>query len=144
MALLMRWLHIAGVIVGIGGAVFVRVALLPALSKVDQATAQTVSGEAIRRYRPILHTAILAIIVSGIYNFINLRPAPGAEIASVYVRLFSTKIVLALTIFTVAILLTSSKPREVVRRNRATFLAVNLILAAIIIFLSAYLRSLRI
>ena len=54
------------------------------------------------------------------------------------------KLVLAMIVFMVAILLTSSSPqRAAFQANRKTWLTLNVGLAAIIVALSAFLRSLH-
>jgi uncharacterized membrane protein len=138
--LIMRWLHIFSVITAVGATVFMRLVLIPSLTGLhDEARAlllKNMSG----RLRTLLHSAIGGILISGLYNTHVLWRTSIAPYSFVY----AVKVFLALIIFVVAILLTSSSPkRATFQGKRKKWLAVNVILAAIIVALSSYLRVLH-
>jgi hypothetical protein len=108
--LLMRWLHIASVVVLIGGVFYARVAV----------------GDLAMSFKPVAYTAIGGILLSGLYNFLNKSPIPPH-----YQLWFGIKVLLALHVFAVTILYRGG------RRRSLTGVAVS---GALILAISAYLR----
>jgi hypothetical protein len=88
-ALTMRWLHIASVVVLLGGVFYARM----------------VVGELAPAFRRIGLGAIVGILISGLYNFLSQAHS------STYQMWFGIKILLALHIFAVVILYKQGKPR---------------------------------
>jgi hypothetical protein len=138
--LMMRWLHIASVITAVGSTVFMRVVLIPSMFSLPSETRTALSKTLVRPVRLLLHSAIGGILVSGLYNtHIQWRTSVYP-----YPIVYGLKIVLALALFMIAFFLTSSNPkRAAFQANRKKWLGVNMILAAILVALSAYLRSLH-
>src|SRR5437899_6078639 len=108
--LLMRWLHIASVVVLIGGVFYARVAV----------------GDRAMSFKPVAYTAIGGILISGLYNFLNKSPIPPH-----YHVWFGLKVLLALHVFAVTILYRGNKRRS---------LTGVVISGAGIVAISAYLR----
>src|SRR5271154_3231646 len=106
----MRWLHIASVIILLGGVFYSRVAI----------------GEMAASFKPVAYTAIGGILVSGLYNFLNKSTYPPH-----YHMWFGIKILLVLHIFAVVILYRTGKPRS---------LTGVVISGAAIVAISGYLR----
>ena len=79
----MRWLHIASVIILLGGVFYARVAL----------------GQMAASFKPVAYTAIGGILVSGTYNFLKKASSPPH-----YHMWFGIKILLVLHIFAATIL----------------------------------------
>ncbi len=84
----MRWLHLASVIVLVGGIVYARV----------------IVGDMSARFKPLAYVAIGAILVSGLYNFMSKQHLP-----SNYQMWFGIKVLLALHVFAVTILYKGKK-----------------------------------
>jgi hypothetical protein len=78
----MRWLHLASVIVLLGGVFYARVVI----------------GDMAQGFKPVAYAAIGAILVSGIYNFLSKGP-----VSSDYQMWFGIKMLLALHVFAVTI-----------------------------------------
>ena len=76
--LAMRWLHIASVIVLLGGVFYARVAV----------------GDMAMSFKPMAYTAIGGILISGLYNFLHKIAYPPH-----YQIWFGIKVLLALHIF---------------------------------------------
>jgi hypothetical protein len=87
--ILMRWLHIASVVVLLGGVFYARV----------------VSGELAKNFKPIAFGAIGGLLLSGTYNFLLKSHPP------VYHMWFGIKMLLALHVFAVVILYREGKRR---------------------------------
>jgi hypothetical protein len=108
--LLMRWLHIASVVVLLGGVFYARV----------------VSGDLAKNFKPIAFGAIGGLLLSGIYNFMNKPSFPPH-----YQMWFGIKMLLALHVFAAVILYREGKRRS---------LTGIVISGAVILFIAAYLR----
>jgi hypothetical protein len=106
----MRWLHIASVIILLGGVFYARVAL----------------GHMAASFKPMAYTAIGGILVSGTYNFLKKATYPAH-----YHMWFGIKVLLALHIFAATILYKREKQRA---------LTGIVISGAVIVGISAYLR----
>jgi hypothetical protein len=79
----MRWLHLASVIVLLGGIFYARVAV----------------GDLAAGFKPVAYAAIGGILVSGLYIFLS-----KGHVSSDYQMWFGIKMLLALHVFTVTIL----------------------------------------
>src|SRR5215472_4130499 len=79
----MRWLHLASVIVLLGGIFYARVAI----------------GELAQGFKPVAYAAIGGILVSGIYNFLS-----KTGLSTNYQIWFGIKMLLVLHVFTTTIL----------------------------------------
>jgi len=138
--LFMRWLHIFSVIAAVGSTVFMRFVLLPSLAVLRDDDKASVLKNVMGRARILIHTAIAGILLSGFYNLHKV----WSKTLSPYGFIFMIKLVLAMLVFMVVILLTSSSPeRASLQSHRKTLLAVNVGLAMMIVALSAFLRSLH-
>ncbi|HEV2202272.1 MAG TPA: hypothetical protein VGR73_20830 [Bryobacteraceae bacterium] len=82
-AILIRWIHLASVIVLIGGIAYARF----------------YAGELSPRFKRLAYWIIGAILLSGIYNYLRRSP-----VSTYYHIWFGVKVLLALHIFAVVIL----------------------------------------
>jgi hypothetical protein len=89
--LVMRWLHIASVIVLLGGVFY----------------AWMVAGDLAAGFKPVAYTAIGVILVSGLYNFLS-----KSSFAPHYQAWFGVKILLALHVFAALILYKGGRRRS--------------------------------
>jgi hypothetical protein len=90
LSLTMRWLHIASVVVLLGGVFYARFAV----------------GEMAATFRPIALVAIGAILGSGLYNFLS-KPHPQPH----YQMWFGIKMLLVLHIFAATLVYRPGKQR---------------------------------
>lgn len=79
----MRWLHLASVIVLLGGVFYARFA----------------AGDLAKGFKPVAYAAIGGILISGVYNFLSKQTYPPH-----YQMWFGIKILLVLHIFAATIL----------------------------------------
>jgi putative copper export protein len=143
--LAMRWLHVAAAVAGVGGALLMRLVLLPTLER-------TPSGdEALRAIRPrfkrLMHTAIGLLLVTGTYNYIavaipRVRAFTGQDPNPMtpYHPVMGAKILLSLALFAIGLWLLAPTPPALPRLK--TWLTVNVALGLTILLLAAYLRRL--
>lgn len=142
---LLRWLHVAAAVVGVGATITMRFVVLPALAALPN------GGEVLDRIRKplkgLIHGAIGTLLLTGFYNYLivaapKVRAAreAGETTLSSYHPVMGLKIILSLVLFTIAMLLL--KPVPSFHENRKTWLSVNVMLGLLIMLLAAYLRRL--
>jgi uncharacterized membrane protein len=138
--LVMRWLHIFSVITAVGATVFMRFVLIPSLAGLDEEARSLLQKNLKPRIQILTHSAIGGILLSGLYNTHLLWKTSVFP----YGYIYAVKVLVAFIIFLIAIFLTSSNPkRAAFQANRKKWLGVNLALAALVVILSACLRSLH-
>ena len=76
---LMQWIHVGSVVLMIGGFSFFRVVLLPIAKRSAEPAALITS--ALRRFSGVVWTALLTILISGLYNFITFFRAARVNTA---------------------------------------------------------------
>ncbi len=127
---IMRWLHFSSFVTLIGGMLYSRFVVVPAINTLSPDAAGALGAKTAARYRPLVLAAICGLIVSGTYNLLT---NPGHSVR--YHMLLGVKLVLVLHIFTVAFLVTQ---RENPRRARQ--MTGTVISGLIVLAISAYLR----
>ena len=147
---LIQWLHVASVVLVIGGFFFLRVVLLPVSQTLPNSYRPKLIEAAFRRFRVVVWTALLTILVSGIYNFISfLTSAKMAATSgtlqdySFYIFILGMKLIIVFLIFTLGVVLTFPYPVfSPFQKHPSPWINLTLILGLIVIFLSAFLRRL--
>jgi uncharacterized membrane protein len=133
LSVIMRWLHITSAMVLIGGVLYARMVIVPAMQALSAAEQSTLGAAMAARYRSLLYLAILLLTGTGIYNFvINLGRGP------LYQALLGIKILLVLHVFAVGLLIV--KPSNPKRARQMTGVVIS---GLIIIAISAVLRQLH-
>ncbi|HEY2019091.1 MAG TPA: hypothetical protein VGH38_36545 [Bryobacteraceae bacterium] len=127
---IMRWLHFSSMATLIGGILYGRLVMTPAIGSLAPEAGEALAGKVAAAYRPMVLAAVCGLIVSGLYNvFTN----PGHSVT--YHALLGVKLMLALHVFAVAFLITQPhNPR------RARMMTGTIISGLIILVISAYLR----
>lgn len=130
---LMRWLHITSVVVLIGGVLYARLIVAPAIGSLPSAEQETLGDAMAARFRSLLYLVLLFLLATGIYNvFLNLDRGP------LYHALLGIKILLALHVFAAGLLVV--KPKNPKRTRQLTGIVIS---GVIIIAISAVLRQLH-
>ena len=128
---LMRWLHLSSVATLVGGILYARFVIAPSESFLPAEARVTLDERAARHFRPVVFTAIVCLVVSGIFNYMTKTGH-----SPLYHALFGIKILLALHVFSVAILIAQPGNK---RRNRQMSGAA--ISGLIVILISNYLKG---
>jgi uncharacterized membrane protein len=128
---LMRWIHISSAVTLIGGIVYARFVMIPAAGSLSPDAQTALEEGAARHFRPVVFAAMTGQVLSGIFNYLS---KPGHSV--LYHSLFGLKILLALHVFSVAILVTAPKNP---RRARQLFGAA--VSGLTIVLISAYLKG---
>ncbi len=127
---IMRWLHFSSFVTLIGGMLYSRLVMTPALNSVSPDAAAALGEKTAARYRPFVLAGIGGLIISGTYNLLT---NPGHSVK--YHMLLGVKLVLVLHIFAVALLVThKDNPR------RARQMTGTIISGLVVLAISAYLR----
>jgi len=130
LAISLRWLHIASMTTLLGGMIFWRLVLVRASEDMGMAARGPLFERIAAAFRPLVLASIVGLVVSG---FINYLLAPGHSPR--YHMLLGIKLLLALHVFTVAIMMVQPN------NPRRTRLAAGVMISGLIILLiSAWLR----
>lgn len=133
-----HWLHLTGAIVAIGGTILLRLVIHPIVSKMEGEAGEELRRSIRRRMTPLIHGAILILLITG---FVNILRVLESGVPPLYTALLALKILLALGVFTIAILLTISSPAlDNFNARRGTWLLLNILLGLLVVFISAWLR----
>jgi len=130
LTVIVRWLHISSMATLIGGLLYGRLVMVPALDSVAPEAREALADKAAATYRPWVFGAITGLLLSGVYNLLT---TPGHSTR--YHILLGIKLLLALHVFAVAILIVQPKnPR------RTRLMTGTVISGLVILFISAWLR----
>ena len=143
LALLMRWAHILAAVTAVGGVFFMRFVLMPsAQASLAPEAHEALRSAILKRWQRIVHTCILLFLLSGFYNYLTItRHLHDGQ--SVYHMLFGIKFLIALAIFTLALMLTSTRPwAAAVQANTRFWMTLLALLAVAAIALSGVMRAL--
>jgi hypothetical protein len=133
-----RFLHIASVVLLIGGAAYARQVATPALDTLPDELRKPAANEAQKRYRATLFTLLILIVGSGLYNFFT-----GPKHGQTYQIWFGIKMLLVAHIFASAVLWAVSPYGDVAAEGSGKRRLLNIAISGLVaVFISAYLRSL--
>ena len=142
LGILFRWLHILAAITAVGGTIFMRFALLPAVAALPEASRKDFHEAVRSRWARPVQISILFLLLSGVYNIISIGAEYDLKKVGLYHPLFGIKVLLALAVFFLASVLTGRGARtQRFRDNRRLWLTVNLVLAVLIVCISGVLRK---
>ncbi len=150
--LLLRWMHIFGAVILVGGLCFTRFALLPALADTDDNTREEIQEKIRRKWLPWVIIGITLLLVSGLTNFILFNDTVKSQgwgdgqwmRQTSYHAIFGIKFLLALGVFYFASgLFGRGSGTAWIRSDRMRWLGVTLGLVVAVIMLSSWLRNLH-
>lgn len=137
----MRWTHVLSAIALVGGFIFLRFAVLPALKSLSQEDRTAFIEGLVAKWRMIGRLLIALILVSGLYNF--MRNVSNHEGQSVYHAVFGVKFLLAFLVFFLGEAMNGKKSWTARFRTNLPFWSnAAIAVAVVIVFLSAILRIL--
>jgi uncharacterized membrane protein len=134
----LRWMHIFGASIAIGGTVFMRLALLPTVGELAEDARRALHEGVSRRWALYVRIAIAFLLISGIHTVATKM----STVPVLYHILFTFKLVAALGVFFIASALTGRSPALAAMRNdRKKWLTINLWLVLGIVLVSGALRA---
>jgi uncharacterized membrane protein len=130
----MRWIHIASVVTLIGGFIYARFVLAPALASAAPAERSSLTTAVQGAFRPLLFTVIATVLISGIYNYATKASYPPS-----YHMWMGIKLLFVLHIVSSAILDSVRTPNAAKSSRTALWIVITGLIA---IALANYLRYL--
>lgn len=146
--LVARWLHIVSATVAVGAPIFARMALLPAVGTLDDATRDAFREAVAKRWRVVVYVTIMLFLATGFYNFLGPHAHwkkfrdTNKDLVLVYHAVFGAKLLLAFVMFFLASALAGrSAGLAYFRRHAWGWTTILVVLGLIVVGLSNYLRS---
>ena len=137
-----RWLHIAAAAVAVGGLVYARLVLAPALQVLGEEDRASFLGKLSARLKPLAVTVIIALVASGSYNLLNVLQR--GEVGASYHMVFAVKFLLAVHVFGMLFLVAMPPSGDSARDAKRPRLMLGAAISGLIILaLGAYLRTLH-
>jgi len=142
-AVVARWAHVLAAVVAVGGVLFQRLVLLPAVREtVDENSRGRLHEAVTGRWKRLLMACIGLLILSGGWNFVTISLAK-AERAPIYHALFGIKFLLALAVFFLGSALAGrAEAFAALRRERGKWLGITAALAVLVVLISGVLKNL--
>ena len=136
---LSRVVHVGTAITLVGGSVFMLFVLLPSAKQLSDDARDQLATAIGSRWKRFVHIGILLFLVSGFYNYIRAIPLHKGD--GLYHAMVGTKILIALGVFFLAAALVGrSEKLAAIRANRAKWLKVLVLLAAVIVAISGFVK----
>lgn len=134
-----RIVHVGTAITLIGGSVFMAFVLHPSASAISDEEHDKLRAGVIGRWKMFVHIGVALFLISGLYNYSRMIPLHKDQ--GLYHGLVGTKMILALGVFFIAeALVGKSKAFEGMRQNRGKWLKIIVLLAAVIVAISGFVK----
>ena len=141
MDILSRWLHITASVVAVGGLVYARFVLTPAMQSLAAEQRVLLSEQIAKRLRPIAVAAIVLVTGSGVYNLIRVMER---GVTRDYHIAFGIKFLLALHVLAMLYIASVPPGGDAARdAKRSRLLLGGALSGLVVLALGAYLRSLH-
>src|SRR4051795_11982683 len=135
-----RWLHVATACVALGGVFFIRVVFPIGLKVLEPEPARQMLLSTRRAFKMVVHGCILLLLISGTYNAIQNWQGYTAAGPGVGHGLFGVHLLLALTVFGIALwLLAGAEPPA----HHKKWMGFNLVLLFLAIAAASTLKYVR-
>lgn len=128
----MRWLHISSAITLVGGFLFARFALTPAMDALPAGERDSFDARVSAQFRGLLYTVIATALISGLYNYLTKSVYPPG-----YHMWIGIKFLLVLHIFAAAILYSLPNASPAKRSRSAAGIVIS---GFVVVLISGYLR----
>ena len=134
-----RILHVLTAITLVGGSIFTLMVLLPSAKQLSEEAHDKLAAAVTGRWKRFVHIGVLLFLVTGFYNYIRAIPAHKGD--GLYHALIGTKMLLAFGIFFLAAALVGrSEKLAGIRRNKAKWLKVLVLLAVLVVSISGFVK----
>ena len=134
-----RIVHVSTAIALVGGSVFMVFVLLPAAKQLSDEQHDRLRGLVNKTWKRYVQMGILLFLITGFYNYFQQMPLHKKD--GLYHALIGTKIILAFVIFFIAsVLVGRSATFEWMRAGREKWLKIIVLLAAIIVAMSGFVK----
>ena len=137
--ILFRYIHVVAACLAVGGAFFIRFLLPLGTRDLDAEKKESVLLRSRRAFKMVVHSAILAFVVSGTYNAIKLFPQYKANPPLLH-GLWGVHLLLGLFVFVISIILLKGVEPP---RNHRTLMKINVALMLLTILAASTLKWAR-
>ncbi len=137
--ILFRYIHVIAACLAVGGAFFIRFILPLGTRDLDEEKKQYVFLRSRRAFKMVVHSAILAFLVSGVYNAIKMWPQYKLNHKLLH-SLWGTHLLLALAVFVISIMLLRGVEPP---RNHRRWMKINVVLMLLAILAASTLKWTR-
>lgn len=140
--LALRYMHIIGAIMLMGGTIFMRFALAPTVAELDEQSRRAMHDSIRARWAKFVMIGITLLLISGIANLgLAARYEFGPPVGKMYNMLAGVKFILALPIFLFASFLAGrSATAKKFQANAPLWMNVNLALALVMVLIGGFLK----
>jgi len=138
-AVLFRWMHIAGACAAVGGVLFMGLIVPVGLRELDPASRTAAFLRMRRVFKIVIHSCITLLLISGIYNSMSNWNAYNV-VPQLAQPLWGTHVLLGVLIFTIALVVLAPKNPQA---SHGKWMIVNLILMAATLAVAAGLKYVR-
>ncbi|MFK8113939.1 MAG: hypothetical protein AB8B91_17180 [Rubripirellula sp.] len=134
-----RILHVGTAITLVGGSVFTAFVLMPSAKELNQAAHDQLAAAVQSKWKRFVHPGVLLFLLSGFYNYFRAIPLHKGD--GLYHALIGTKMLLALVVFFIAAALVGRSAKlEPIRQQKAKWIKILVLLAAIIVTISGFVK----
>lgn len=138
--LFMRWIHIGTAIVLVGGLVFYQLVFVPIANKIlSEDERERLREPLMRRWKLFIHPPIVLFLISGFYTYAFVTSSQH-EGQALYHALFGMKFLLALGVFALGIMLTSTMKWSEQIRSKQALWTLLLLLATAVVLIAGFMR----
>src|SRR5688572_6623478 len=137
-----RWLHVTSAVIGVGALMFLVLVIRPAVAAQEPSARQAMLVSVLPRVKTVVHSALGLLLLTGFYNyFVAIPKVRELVYRSLYHPIIGTKILLALVLFgIISATLASASAAANMEEGHWRWLPLMMVLALVILFLSAVLR----
>jgi len=132
--IVMRFLHILSAVTLVGGALLWRFGTIPALEPLSADVKTKVGNAVAAAWRPVILTAMVGVLLSGMYQYMNMKNVPSAWHAVIGVKFLGV-----LHLFAVGFLVTGQNNEK--RSRQLTGIVISGVLVIILAAVLRYLSS---
>lgn len=134
-----RFVHVGTAITLVGGSIFMLLVLMPSGKELSDESHDQLRAAVVGRWKRFVHLGVLLFLVSGIYNYVRALDAHQGD--GLYHAMVGTKMILAIGVFFLAAALVGKSPKlQPIRDQRAKWLRVLVLLAAVIVGISGFVK----
>ena len=136
-----RIVHVGTAITLVGGSIFTLMVLIPSAKEISDEQHQKLAEGIERRWKKFVHIGIALFLLSGGYNYGRMLMIGDHKGDGLYQALVGTKMLLALGVFFLASALVGRSAKfEGMRQNRTKWLKIMVLLAAVIVGISGFVK----
>jgi len=140
--LIVRWLHIVSAVFAVGGVLFYYFIFMAVSAKaLSEEVATTLRSALMKRWKPFLHPTIIIFLATGFYTYLKVTKDLHDE-QPLYHALFGVKFLLAIVVFALFIILTSTMKWSVNIRDKKGMWLLLVVLALAVVLLGGVMRTL--